>query len=104
MNATVRTQKTTVRNASWTECPDGGARADRHEAACAMTIDPSPDRQPHECGGEEPERERPGERDPREAEVALHRREEDREAVVDDSPRDRLGDRQRPDDHPAVRN
>ena len=77
-----------------------GDRAGRHHPARAMQIEMAPDRDPRH--GRHEQRERVGARQLRGAvaELALHRQQEHRERVVQDAPRDHLGDREGGDDPP----
>src|SRR5213593_1521461 len=77
-------------------------RAQRHERAGAVAVDPVPDRQRGERRHAHAHREGAGDLDARPAEVGLHRAEQDGEAVVEDAPRDDLGDTECRDDDPAV--
>src|SRR2546426_622063 len=78
------------------------ARAERHDAAGAVPVDPASDGQRRQRRGQEPDRQGAGELDPREAEVGFHRSEHDRETIIEDAPRHRLGDRETGHDEPAV--
>src|SRR5438445_200893 len=82
-NATTSTQQTAIR-------------------AGAVAVDPAPDRQRGERRHAHAHREGAGDLDARPAEVGLHRAEQDGEAVVEDAPRDDLGDTECRDDDPAV--
>ena len=80
----------------------GEARAGRHEGPRPEPVEPPPDRHGRQGRDTQAHREGPGDRHPRSPEIALHGLKEDRKAVVDDPPRDGLGDGQRRDDGPAV--
>ena len=67
-----------------------------------MCIQPAPDGRGAEGRHEGGDGQRPGHLAPRPAEVRTHRGQEDREAVVDQAPGDRLGDAEHRDEHPAV--
>jgi hypothetical protein len=80
-----------------------GDRSTRHEAPRAVPIEVAPDRDARDARDSETERERPGELGRGVAQLVPHRHQEDREGVVEDPPRHRLRDRERPDDPPRSR-
>ena len=81
----------------------GGERAQRHHRAAAMAVDAGADRIGRQSGGEQSQRQRAVERSAAPAELAFHRHDEQREAVIDRAPRDELRRRERPDQRPAAR-
>src|SRR2546426_339247 len=86
------------------EHDEGGGqdRADRHQRASAAAVDPAADGQTSQRGDGQAGRERAGDLGARESQLGLHRAEHHREAVIDDAPRDRLGDAEARHHRPAV--
>src|SRR5437016_2090993 len=118
-NASASTQKTPVFAAAPSVSPgtaasgpDALSRAEarggrRRTSACrgivgTARIETAAEASRGERGVQEPDPEREGELAGRVAEIGLHRPEHDREAVVEDAPRHRFGDREAGHDDPAV--